>query len=157
MESRTQGSRPRTQKNFEAKTRLFRGQGPRTQMQVFSKKKGSQNFFSCDFKNKVFKNFFQALKVFKQIFFRRFLLEETKINVLQIFRKVSGVFQRNFNDSKIVQCCPRAEDRAIFEDLRLPGLGQGLQNVSSRPRTSSRTPPLMSTSIIFLCMMSVFH
>ena len=31
--------------------------------------------------------------------------------------------------------CPRAEDREIFEDLRLRG--QGLQNVSSR------TPPLM--------------
>ena len=56
-------------------------------------------------------------------------------------------------------CCPRAEDRAIFEDLRLRGQsqgqgldlrgqGQGLQNVfsrtSSRPRTSSRTPPLQS-------------
>ena len=54
-------------------------------------------------------------------------------------------------------CCPRAEDRAIFEDLRLQGQGQGLdlrgqgqgqglQNVSSRtssrPRTSSKTPPL---------------
>ena len=58
------------------------------------------------------------------------------------------------------ECCPRAEDRPIFEDLRLrgqgqgqgldlrgQGQGQGLQNVSSRtssrPRTSSRTPPLI--------------
>ena len=48
------------------------------------------------------------------------------------------------------QCCPRAEDRAIFEDLRPQGQdqgldlrGQGLQNVSLRPRTSSRTPPLL--------------
>ena len=53
------------------------------------------------------------------------------------------------------ECCRRAEDRAIFEDLRLQGQGQGLdlrgqgqglQNVSSRtssrPRTSLRTPPL---------------
>ena len=38
-------------------------------------------------------------------------------------------------------CCPGAEDRAIFKDLRLRGLGQGLQNVSSR--TSSRIPPLL--------------
>ena len=45
------------------------------------------------------------------------------------------------------QCCPRAEDKAIFEDLRLRGQGldlrgqgQGLQNVSLR--TSSRTPLL---------------
>ena len=56
-------------------------------------------------------------------------------------------------------CCPRAEDRAIFEDLRLRGQGQGLEasrptprtskNVSSRtfsrPRTSSRTPHLIPT------------
>ena len=40
--------------------------------------------------------------------------------------------------------CPRAEDMAIFEDLRLRG--QGLQNVSSR--TSSRTPPLVSKHFI---------
>ena len=39
-------------------------------------------------------------------------------------------------------CCPRAEDWAIFEDLRLRGQGQGLENVSSRTRTFSRTPPL---------------
>ena len=32
------------------------------------------------------------------------------------------------------KCCPRAEDRAIFEDLRLRGQGQGLE--ASRPRTS---------------------
>ena len=60
----------------------------------------------------------------------------------QIFREVSGVFQQNFSGLK--NCFYRAEDRAIFEDLRLRG--QGLQNVSSRsssrPRTSSRTPPL---------------
>ena len=57
VESRTQGSRPRprTQKKSEAKAkdspsedRTSRGQGPRTQAQVFSKKK-------------VFKNFFQAI------------------------------------------------------------------------------------------------
>ena len=59
------------------------------------------------------------------------------------------------------KCCPRVEDSAIFEDLRprlqgqgldLRGQGQGLQNVSSRtsssPRTSLRTPPLLS-SVIF--------
>ena len=55
-------------------------------------------------------------------------------------------------------CYSRSEDREIFEDLRLcsqgqgldlRGHGQGLQNVSSRtcsrPRTSSRTPPLLSS------------
>ena len=66
VESRTQGSRPRTQKKnprprprtafprtepLEAKDRTARGlgQGPRTQVQAFSKKK------------KVFKKFFQAI------------------------------------------------------------------------------------------------
>ena len=47
VESRTQGSRPRTQKNFEAKAedRPSPGQGPRTQTQVFSEKKRSSKIF----------------------------------------------------------------------------------------------------------------
>ena len=45
-----------------------------------------------------------------------------------------------------IMLCPRAEDRPIFEDLRPQG--QGLQNASSRPRTSSRTPsPLESRDV----------
>ena len=47
------------------------------------------------------------------------------------------------------QCCPRAENRTFSRTWRVRGQGQGhelrdqgLQNVSSRPRTSSRTPPL---------------
>ena len=60
VESRTQGSRPRTQKKSEAKDSLSedrpsRGQGqewsrprPRTQAQAFSKKKVFKNFFSGD-------------------------------------------------------------------------------------------------------------
>ena len=71
---------------------------------------------------------------------------------MQIFREVFGVFQQNFNNSKIV--LSSAEDRAIFEDLKLRGQNQGLdlrgqgcprglQNVSSKPRTSLRTPPLV--------------
>ena len=46
------------------------------------------------------------------------------------------------------------EDRPIFEDLRprgqgldLRGQGQELQNVSSRPRMSSRTPPLANNTV----------
>ena len=59
VESRTQGSRPRTQKKSEAKAkdslsedkplkakdRNARAQGPRTQAQVFSKKKRSSKIF----------------------------------------------------------------------------------------------------------------
>ena len=46
------------------------------------------------------------------------------------------------------QCCPRVEDRTLLRTCRVRGQDQGLQNVSSRtssrPRTSSRTPPLLA-------------
>ena len=91
MESRTQGSRPRTQKNprprpwprtafprtdtLDAKDRNARGQEPRTQAQVLSKKKGlhknfsgdlqkkrsSQKFFKRSPRKHVFQKIFQAL------------------------------------------------------------------------------------------------
>ena len=107
VESRTQGSGTRIQKNFEAKAMdrpsRGQGQGPRTQTQVFSKqKKGLQKFF-----------------------LGRFLLEETKKRSLQIFRKVSGVFQQNFNGSKIVLSSSRGQ--ANFP---------GLEAWRPRPRTS---------------------
>ena len=97
-------------KNFEAKAknRPSRGQGPRTQTQVFSKKKGLQNFFSGDLK-KSLQKFFSGEKGLQKISFRRSLLEETKKRSLQIFRKVSGVFQRNFNGSKIVLSSSRGQ------------------------------------------------
>ena len=140
MESRTQSSRPRprTQKNsrprtafsrtdtLEAKDRNARGQGqgPRTQAQVLSKKK-----------KKVFTKIFQAIST-KKTLSKKFFKRYTKF---QQFKKY---------------CCPRAEDRPIFEDLRprgqgqgldLRGQGQGLQNLSSR--TSSRTPPLLVIAV----------
>ena len=89
---------------------------------VLQKKKGLHKNFSSDLHKKTF-----SKKLFKR------------------FTKFSP-FKR--------YCCPRAEDRPIFEDLRprsqgqgldLRGQSQGLQNVSSRPRTSSRTPPLVIT------------
>ena len=92
VESRTQGSRPRTQKNLRLRPRtaLLRtdpleamdrnargqGQGPTTQAQVFSKKK-------------LFKNFFQAISK-----------REKQNRSLQIFREIFGVFQQNINDLK---------------------------------------------------------
>ena len=66
VESRTQGSRlrPRTQKNFEAKTKdrssRGQGQGPRTQTQVLSKKKVFKKIFQAISK-KGLQNFFQAI------------------------------------------------------------------------------------------------
>ena len=69
VESRTQGSRPRprTQKKSEAKDtfsedRHSRGQGPRTQAQVLSKKKrSSQKFFRRSPQKNVFQKIFQVL------------------------------------------------------------------------------------------------
>ena len=138
---------PRTDP-LEAKYRNARGQGPRARMQVFSKKKSSKHFLRQSLKKKtnnenVFKNFFQAIS-------KRGKQKRSS----QIFRKVSGVFHPNFIDSKNSAA---AADRAIiFEDLRLRGQGQGpdlrghgqgqrLQNVSSKPRTSLRTPALFLT------------
>ena len=80
---------------------------------------------------------------------------------LQIFREVCGVFQQNFNGSKYSavlklrtwQFLRTWSFEAKAKDFRLrgQGQGQGLQNVSSRtssrPRTSSRTTPLMVTTL----------
>ena len=114
VESRTQSlrPRPRTQKNprtrtalprtdpLEAKDRNARGQGPRTQAQMLTKKeKRLQNFFSGISKKRASKIFFQAFsnkKRLPKLFFRR----STKF---QQFKK---------------KCSSRVEDRAIFEDLR---------------------------------------
>ena len=105
-------------------------------------KKGFQKIFSSNLKKKVFKIFFQAKKVFKKFFSGDFSLRKTKkgfTNFLRGFWRFPTKFQR-FKK----YCWSRAEDRAIFEDLRLRG--QGLQNLSSRPRTSSRTPPLYTST-----------
>ena len=101
-------------KNFEdkAKDRPSRGQGqgPRTLTQVFSKKKKVlQKIFSGDLKKKVFKNFFQAKRPSKNFFLGNLYLRKPKKRSLQIFRKVSGVFQRNFNGSKIVLSSSRGQ------------------------------------------------
>ena len=102
VESRTQGSRPRTQKNFEAEAKAKdrnargQGQGPKTQTHVFSKKKGLQNFFSGE---KNLQNFFSG----------DLYLRKLKKRSLQIFRKISEVFQRNFNGSKIVLSSSRGQ------------------------------------------------
>ena len=80
-------------------------------------------------------------KGLQKFFFRRSSLEENKKRSSQSFREVSGVFQQNFNGS--TNSAVLEQKTAIFEDLRLRGQGQGLQNLTSRPRTFSRTPPLI--------------
>ena len=105
------------------------------------KKKGLHKNFSGDLQKK------KKKKKSSQKFFKRSSLK----NVFRKFFKRSTKF---YHSKK--SCCPRAEDRPIFEDLRprgqgqgldLRGQGQGLQNVSSRPRTSSKTPPLLMSIV----------
>ena len=92
---------------------------------MFSKKKAFKNFFRAISKKKIFKNFFQAKKVFKTFFSGNLYLRKPKKRSLQIFRKVSGVFQRNFNGSKIVLSSTRGQ-----------GNFRGLEASRPRPRTS---------------------
>ena len=135
MESRTQGSRPRTQKNFEAKAkdRPCRGQcqGPRTQTQVFSKKKVLKIFFQAISK-KGLQKFFQAKNVFKNFFQAISTCENQKkvfADFPQGFWRFPTKFQR-FKNSAVLE--PRTGD---FRGLE--AWGQGLQNVSLS------TPPLV--------------
>ena len=95
----------------------FRGQGQRqthsrprprskeTDASVL-KKKGLQNFFQAISKTRGLQNFFSG----------DLYLKKPKKRSLQIFCTVSGVFQRNFNGSKIV----------LSSELRLRGQGQRL-------------------------------
>ena len=145
VESRTQGSRPRprTQKKSEAKAkdslsedRHSRGQGqecsrprPRTKDTSASalqkKKKGLHKNFSGDLQKKgLHKNFSSDLH--KKTFSKKFFKRSAKFYQLKKY------------------CCPRAEDRPIFEDLRPRGQGQGLDlRGQGLQNVSSRTPPLL--------------
>ena len=113
------------------------GQGPTSRGQTLSRPrtgmfdaKAKDIRRKCSPKKKGLQNFFRR----SQKIFSRFLACFNKISTLQ----------------KIVLSSP--EDKAIFEDLRLRGQGQGLQNVSSRPRTSLRTPPLQNEQKTYLLL-----
>ena len=116
---------PRTDP-IEAKDRNARGQGPRTQPQVFSKKK------------KGLKKFFQAISK-KKVFFKKFFqVFSSKKRLLKFFFRRSTKFQQ------FKKVLSSSRGQANFRGLDLRRQGQGLQNVSSRPRTSSRTLPLVN-------------
>ena len=118
VESRTQSWRPRTDPlDAKAKDRGHRHK--------CSPKKSPQNFFSGDLKKRGLQKFFQAKKVFKIFFSGDLYLRKPKKRSLQIFRKVSGVFQRHFNGSKIVLSSSRGQ-----------GNFRGLEASMPRPRTS---------------------
>ena len=153
MESKTQGSRPRpsTQKNLRPRPRTAlprtdpleaRAMDQEHKRKCSLKKRSSRKFFKCSPKKKGVQKFFQA-----------FFLQK---NDLQKF--FSDKLQ-NFNNSR-KQCCPRADDRVIFENLRLQGQGldlrdqdQGLQNVASKTPLCLPTPQkwCMTFSKLLLC------
>ena len=126
VKSRTQGSRPRTQKKSETKAKDSLSEDrhsrrPRTGMLEAKDTSAS----ALQKKKKVFTKIFQAIST-KKNFFLNF-----------------SSAPQNFNNLK-KWCCSGAEVGPIFEDLRprgqgldLRGQGQGLQNVSSK------TPPLV--------------
>ena len=74
-------------------------------------------------------------KVFKTFFKRSPVKTPPKIFFLAIW-KISTSQKKALSSSR---------GQGNFRGLDLLGQGQGLQNVSSRPRTSSRTPPLTTT------------
>ena len=81
MESRTQGSRPRTKD---------------TDASVLRKKKGLQKILTGDIKKKILKSFFSGEKGLKKFFFGRSPREENKKRSSQIFREVSRGFLTKF-------------------------------------------------------------
>ena len=86
------------------------------------KKKVLKIFFRRSQK-KGLQNFFQAKKIFNNFFSGDLHLRKPRERSFQIFRKVSGVFQTNFNGSKILLSSSRGQ--GIFRTLEI-----------SRPRTS---------------------
>ena len=112
VESRTQGSRPRprTQKNPRPRPRIALPRTtfsrPRTRM-LAAKAKDQGHQRKCSPKKKRSSKIFSGVLQYKtssKIFFQAIY----KISILQ------------------KKCCSRAKERAIFEDLRLRGQGQGL-------------------------------
>ena len=125
---------------FRGQTRSSQGQEcsrPRTKVaKCFSKKKSSK-FFSGDLKKRYSKFFFSRSSKEEYIkrlrkFSARFLAFSNAILRVQKIIQSSSRGQGNFRGLRL-------RDQGL--DLR--GQGQGLKNVSSRPRTSSRTPPLV--------------
>ena len=115
-------------------TKKFRGQEqecsrprPRakdTDASFFQKTRSSKFFFRRSQK-KGLQKIFSGEKVFKNFFSCDLYLRKPKKRSLQIFRKVSSVFQRNFSGSKIVLSSSRGQ-----------GKFRRLEASRPRPRTS---------------------
>ena len=161
VKSRTQGSRPRSksQKNprprthppttdpIEVKDRIARGQGHSAE--VFSQKKvNAQNVrkFSANFRQsqkKQKKGLRPQIRIFSTKFLRKKFLFASSLACSKTKQHCSWhwyIFNRSKNSAVLEPKTCRV--RGQSQGLHLRGLGQGLQIVSSRPRTFSRTPPL---------------
>ena len=137
MKSRTQGSRPRTQKKSEAKAkdslsedRHSRGQGqecsrprPRTQAQVLSKKKGLHKNFSGNLQKKKKKR--SSQKFFKRSprkhVFQKIFKALHKISTIQKILLSSSRGQANFRGLETSRPRPRTskcvlEAKDVLED-----------------------------------------
>ena len=135
-------------KDSPSENRPSRGQGqecsrprPRkidTSASVVQKKRLSKFFFRQSqkkTKKKGLQNFFQVFSSKKRLS-KNFFMRYAKV---QQFKK---------------KCCPRAEDRAIYEDLRHLGQGQGLDlwcQGQGLQNVSSRTPPLIMRASPVCC------
>ena len=132
-------------KNSLSEDRHSRGQGqecsrPRPKRKCSpKKKKGLHKNFSGNLqkiKKKVVTKIFQAIPT-KKRFQKKIFQALHKLLTIQNIVPSSSRGQANFRGFEASR--PRPQGQGL--DLR--GQGQGLQNVSSRPRTSSRTPPLV--------------
>ena len=157
MESRTQGSRPRTQKKSEAKAkakdslsedRHARGQGqecsrprPRTKDTNTSALQKKKMLFLKQHATKIFQAISKKKKKGLQKFFKRSPQKNVFQKIFQALHKILTI-QKILLSSSRGQANFREDlrPRGQGQELDLVGQGQGLQNVSSR------TPPL----IIFL-------
>ena len=119
-------SRPRTGM-LEAKAK---DQGHKAQvLSKKKKKKGLHKNFSGDLQKKKNRS---SQKIFK------------RSPLKNVFQKIFQVLHKILTFQKIVlSSSPGQANFRGLEASRPRAQGQGLQNVSSRPRTSSRTPPLI--------------
>ena len=136
VESRTQGSRPRTQKKSEAKDspsedRPSRGQGqecsrprPRTQTQVFSNKK----FFSGNLKKKASKKFLLMLELRNKGFYVQVYADDLAVLVTGAdMLSIRGMAQ-NWASKQELQVCSKKTKIAQFTHKRNPDLGSLSKN-----------------------------
>ena len=104
VESRTQGSRPRPriQKTSRPRPRtdLLEVKDQEHRRKCSPKKRRFSKKFFRQSQKKGLQIFVSGKKGLQKIFFGRFPLEENKKRSSQIFCKVSGAFQQNFNGSK---------------------------------------------------------